>query len=71
MCGNAVGVRQRTTGRRYSITIDGDHRTDAVDSEHPHRGCDVTFTVTAPAATTFLWMEYERTAYRWPVRAPI
>jgi hypothetical protein len=25
----------------------------------------------APAAATFLWLQYEKTAYRWPVRPPI
>jgi len=27
--------------------------------------------VIAPAAATFLWLEYEKTAYRWPVRPPV
>jgi hypothetical protein len=27
--------------------------------------------VIAPTAATFLWLEYEKTAYRWPVRPPV
>ena len=27
--------------------------------------------VIAPAAATFLWLKYEKTAYRWPVRPPV
>jgi hypothetical protein len=27
--------------------------------------------VIAPTDATFLWMEYEKTAYRWPVRPPV
>lgn len=27
--------------------------------------------VIAPTAATWLWMEYEKTAYRWPVRPPV
>jgi hypothetical protein len=27
--------------------------------------------VFAPTAATFLWLEYEKTAYRWPVRPPV
>jgi hypothetical protein len=27
--------------------------------------------VFAPTAATFLWLEYEKTGYCWPVRPPI
>lgn len=27
--------------------------------------------VIAPRGATFLWLEYEKTAYRWPVRPPV
>jgi hypothetical protein len=37
--------------------------------------CDVLFTdsvvVFAPTAASLLWLEYEKTAYRWPVRPPV
>jgi hypothetical protein len=59
-----------------------DHDLQLIDACSPHPGVFTaplapaahirdSVVVIAPAAATFLWLQYENTAYRWPVRPPI